>query len=71
MSHAPQTTRRAAASPCSRPCEIDQAVEPIGLTNKPEFRPGQLVDRYGHTHSEAIFKQLVARRDLGRSASVA
>jgi hypothetical protein len=46
---------RAAASTCGEPCEIDHAVEQISLTNKPEPRPG-LVDKWGHPHSEAIFR---------------
>jgi hypothetical protein len=49
-------TERAAALPRGKPCETDHAVEPISFTNKLELRPGQLIDRYGHVHSEAVFK---------------
>jgi hypothetical protein len=47
---------RAAACGHGEPCETDQAVEQICLTNKPELRTGQLIDKWGHPHSEAIFR---------------
>ena len=59
---------RAAASTYGEPCEIDLAVEQISLTtNKPELNPGQLVDKWGHFHSEAIFRNWTpaAIRSLG------
>ena len=50
------TIKRAAASPRGRPLKNDHAVRLISQTDKPELRPGQIVDRWGHSHySELVF----------------
>ena len=48
--------KRAAACGRGEPGERDHAAKLISVTDKPELRSGQIVDRYGHVHSEAVFK---------------
>jgi hypothetical protein len=38
------------------PCGSDHTGELISSTAKPEERVGQLIDKYGHVHSESIFR---------------
>ena len=49
-------TARPAAMVHGEPCGSDHTGELISSTAKPEERVGQLIDKYGHVHSESIFR---------------
>ena len=38
------------------PCGNDHTGELISPTGKPQERVGQLIDKYGHVHSEAVLR---------------
>jgi hypothetical protein len=38
------------------PCGNDHTGELISPTDKPQERVGRLIDKYGHVHGEAIFR---------------
>jgi hypothetical protein len=47
---------RPAAMARGEPCGNDHTGELISPTDKPQERVGQLIDKYGHVHSEAVLR---------------